>query len=150
MQSFLMTYEIAHKRGGPLLFYRGLSSSILRDVIGNVGFFSTYHVMKHSLMKGGDEEAAPPSLVLLSGATAGVMYELVSFPFETAAVIMQLDHRRVAKFPSGFHCVSTVFKERGFAGLYRGIGPTLVRALPASAASFYAYEKVLQMLKDTD
>jgi len=152
-QTFQTTMRGIYDRGGILLFYRGMSSSILRDVVGNMGFFSTYHVMKHSLgrEKGeadGVEMEKKAWFVLLSGATAGVVYELVSFPFETAAVVMQLDHSRNAKWPSALHCVRNIYRDRGFVGLYRGIGPTLVRALPAYAASFYMYEKILDVLKD--
>ena len=154
--TFKNTMRSIYEKGGVLLFYRGVSSSILRDVIGNMGFFSTYHVMKHKYRRDdtSDNEESQFFLsnrkmwTLVSGATAGVVYELVSFPFETAAVVMQLDHARNAKWPSALHCVSNIYRDRGFVGLYRGIGPTLVRALPAYAASFYMYEYVLEKLKD--
>jgi len=154
--TFKSTMRSIYEKGGVLLFYRGVSSSILRDMIGNMGFFSTYHVMKHKYKRDdtSDNEESQFFLsnrkmwTLVSGATAGVVYELVSFPFETAAVVMQLDHARNAKWPSALHCVSNIYRDRGFVGLYRGIGPTLVRALPAYAASFYMYEYVLDRLKE--
>jgi solute carrier family 25 (mitochondrial carnitine/acylcarnitine transporter), member 20/29 len=138
-----------YKRGGVFLFYRGLTSSIMRDVLGNMGFFSCYHTLKNRYVPtNGNISKTSTVTILLSGAAAGIVYELISFPFETAAVLMQLDQGRIAQHSSSIKCIAAVVEERGMLGLYRGISPTLVRALPAYAASFYAYESVLEHLKD--
>ncbi|CAM6117242.1 unnamed protein product [Calypogeia fissa] len=41
--------------------------------------------------------------------------------------------------------VSTIFKEEGWRGLYKGTLPSVVKAAPASAITFVVYEKVRQL-----
>lgn len=41
-------------------------------------------------------------------------------------------------------------KDHGAQRLFRGIGPALVRAFPANAAGFYAYETMLKVFAKYD
>ena len=35
---------------------------------------------------------------------------------------------------------ASLLRERGLAGLYAGVGPTMLQVLPSAALSYYAYE----------
>jgi len=130
----------------------------------------------------------PPSdrVILAAGALAGIAYELVSFPFETACVLLQMEPTAAAaatatgtattavsalkSTASGIngvlsmdtlqHALPTlrspgmvgmntvevmraVMATSGVRGLYRGITPAVLRAVPAFAASLYFYEQAL-------
>jgi solute carrier family 25 (mitochondrial carnitine/acylcarnitine transporter), member 20/29 len=41
---------------------------------------------------------------------------------------------------------SALLKEEGVAGLYKGVGPALLRAFPANAACFLGMEMSMQLL----
>ena len=43
-------------------------------------------------------------------------------------------------------CLSHVIKKDGPQGLYRGAWPSILRALPSYAASFWGYEATLQFM----
>ena len=40
------------------------------------------------------------------------------------------------------------YRKDGLPGLYRGLVPTLLRAMPANGAVFYMYETISEALKD--
>ena len=46
-----------------------------------------------------------------------------------------------------FDCMNQVVKKDGLAALYRGAWPSVVRALPSYAVSFWGYELTLQLME---
>jgi hypothetical protein len=46
-----------------------------------------------------------------------------------------------------FDCINQVVKADGLAVLYRGAWPSVVRALPSYAVSFWGYELTLQLME---
>mmetsp|Transcript_16046 Transcript_16046/g.29408 ORF Transcript_16046/g.29408 Transcript_16046/m.29408 type:complete len:302 (-) Transcript_16046:26-931(-) len=50
-------------------------------------------------------------------------------------------------FQGMLHCFSSTLSHEGFRGLYRGLGLTLVRQLPASALFFVTYESTYKHLR---
>ena len=91
--------------------------------------------------------------VLVAGAIAGLSYEIISFPFEGIAVLMQLSTSSTASansptFRNLWSCMQYKLKEGGVPALYHGITPSLIRALPSYSASFYAYESALRYLNE--
>ena len=46
-----------------------------------------------------------------------------------------------------FDCVNQAVKADGLAVLYRGAWPSVVRALPSYAVSFWGYELTLQLME---
>lgn len=83
--------------------------------------------------------------LLASGAIGGVSYWLACYPLDVVKSRVQM-----AKLPpskggwlSGGYVareMSAIVKEGGVSSLFRGIGPSLVRAVPAAGATFAAYE----------
>lgn len=49
-------------------------------------------------------------------------------------------------FTSTRHCIAQTYKEGGILGFYRGIGPTLLRAMPVSGATFVVAEMVGRLI----
>ena len=49
-----------------------------------------------------------------------------------------------------FHALSTIAKEEGIRGLYRGLRPTLIGVGPNLAINFAAYESFRKALKEHD
>jgi solute carrier family 25 carnitine/acylcarnitine transporter 20/29 len=52
------------------------------------------------------------------------------------------------KYTSSWQCAKTLWKQgRGdWRVFWRGFGPTMLRAFPANAATFFAYEKTIELL----
>jgi len=75
----------------------------------------------------------------LSGGFAGMMGWTVAMPFDVPKTNVQSrwDTKVVGSY---FPKMAQILKERGIAGFFNGLGPTLVRAFPANAALFLGVE----------
>mmetsp|Transcript_37058 Transcript_37058/g.37719 ORF Transcript_37058/g.37719 Transcript_37058/m.37719 type:complete len:319 (+) Transcript_37058:116-1072(+) len=127
--------------------YRGMTPTVLREAIGSAAFFSVYEICKSYLCYRSNTPRgdASSSVVLISGGIAGMGYVLVAHPFETTALLIQLDNAHKPRYAGMLDCARQVVLRSGFLGLYRGVTPTLLRAVPAYAAAFYGYEWALKM-----
>lgn len=162
-RSFRRSIVDQYKRGGVKVFYKGIEASIMRDVLGNAAFFSVYHSISkyfnrrinenRDVMSRKRRKQLKTASVLVAGAIAGLSYEIISFPFEGIAVLMQLSTSSTASanspaFRNLWSCMQYKLKEGGVPALYHGITPSLIRALPSYSASFYAYESALRYLNE--
>lgn len=43
-------------------------------------------------------------------------------------------------------CAQSIFADHGIRGFFKGLGPTMARAFPANAATFFVYELVSAQL----
>lgn len=98
---------------------------------------------------------------LACGAAAGAAAELAMYPMEVVRRRMQVASMQLAASAGGgavsastsasaaaalasattFRgAAASLFRERGVAGLYAGVGPTMLQVLPSAALSYYAYE----------
>ena len=89
-----------------------------------------------------------PQFMMLFGMLAGVASESFTFPLEVARRQIQMNTGRVcAKDILGskemkmmLEVTRKVLKENGFAGLYKGLTPTIMQVLPSAAMGYYCYE----------
>ena len=92
---------------------------------------------------------------LACGAAAGAAAELAMYPMEVVRRRMQVASMQLAasgassssstaalaKSATTFRgAAASLLRERGVAGLYAGVGPTMLQVLPSAALSYYAYE----------
>ena len=86
-------------------------------------------------------------------------YWLAFYPADTVKSLMQTEHNVVttggasvttteSQFAAFRRIFASTYHTQGLGGLYRGLGPTLLRAMPANGAVFYVYETVSNMLRD--
>lgn len=74
------------------------------------------------------------------GGLAGEALWLASYPFDVVKSKMQCDGFGTGKRYAGMiDCFRQTFRKEGLGGFWRGIGPTLMRALPVSAGTFAVY-----------
>ena len=60
-------------------------------------------------------------------------------------VLLQVDDPLKPRYKGSIDCALKVLRQNGIQhGLYKGMGPTLLRAFPSYAAAFYGYEYGLQ------
>ena len=121
--------------------YRGHVSCLFREVLGNGAWFGVYEGAVRSFQShlgAESREEVPLFYKGISGSLAGCAYWAVPYPFDTVKSVIQTNTRFSGwKMTSVF---STVFREAGFKGLYRGLPVTLVRAAPAHALVFITFE----------
>lgn len=68
----------------------------------------------------------------------------MSLPLDTAKVRLQLQtaSKGVAKYNNMIHCVGVIAKEEGVAGLFKGLGPGLLRQMTFATLRIGLYEPV--------
>lgn len=139
--------------------FRGATATLLRDGSGSVAYFSVYEGMKRVFEARADADAAaagtpgaPRTLstpaILLGGSAAGIANWLVALPMDTLKTRIQGAAAAAggARAPGIVAVARALVAAEGVGGLYRGLGPALLRAVPANAACFCGMEYSKQAL----
>lgn len=122
--------------------WQGQSSTFIRECFGGAVWFTTYEVMKSELCKRHPEKKENYTWELLvAGASAGLSFNASIFPVDTVKSVCQTEHTSLA------NAMKKILLKYGVAGFYRGLGITLLRAIPANATVFYVYETLSKNFK---
>jgi solute carrier family 25 (mitochondrial carnitine/acylcarnitine transporter), member 20/29 len=85
--------------------------------------------------------------LVAAGGCGGVAFWVVMYPVDVVKSKLQTQHVGPNQEYSGMmDCARKVLARDGWAGLYRGVGPCLLRSFPANAAAFVAYEAAMRMM----
>ncbi|SCW02326.1 LAFE_0F03972g1_1 [Lachancea fermentati] len=114
--------------------WQGQSGTFIRETGGGAVWFTTYELMKNFLAKRRNDTKNQTWELLVSGAAAGVGFNGSVFPADTIKSTMQTTHVNFLT------AAKNILARQGIAGMYRGLGITLLRAAPANAVIFYTYE----------
>lgn len=123
---------VQHKGIGGL--WQGQSSTFIRECAGGAVWFTTYESLKSYLARRRNDTENHTWELLASGASAGVAFNASIFPADTIKSTAQTQHLGIVD------ATKRILARSGPAGLYRGLGITLIRAAPANAIVFYTYE----------
>eukprot|EP00455_Lapot_gusevi_P030927 TRINITY_DN3334_c0_g1_i2.p1 TRINITY_DN3334_c0_g1~~TRINITY_DN3334_c0_g1_i2.p1 ORF type:complete len:300 (-),score=11.27 TRINITY_DN3334_c0_g1_i2:40-939(-) len=134
---------------GLAAFSKGFAPTVLRESLGTAMYFSTYEVVCRLLTPEGKtrQELGALSMVC-AGSAAGVGYWLSIFPFDLIKSRLQTDISQSSHKVSVARSLINLCRQEGLGGMYRGIGITLVRAVPANACIFLTYENVSRFLNN--
>ncbi|XP_059434310.1 mitochondrial thiamine diphosphate carrier 2-like isoform X1 [Corylus avellana] len=141
--------------------YAGLSPTLV-EIVPYAGLqFGTYDTFKRWAMawnrsrssksSSADTEDGISSFQLfICGLAAGTCAKLVCHPLDVVKKRFQIEglqrHPRYGArvehraYKNMFHAVRQILQMEGWAGLYKGIVPSTVKAAPAGAVTFVAYE----------
>ncbi|KAF9164069.1 hypothetical protein DFQ26_001856 [Actinomortierella ambigua] len=128
---------------------RGYWITVIREIPGYAGFYAGFEGMKRALTPDGeDSRTYPHSLLTLmaSGATGGVSYWFACYPLDMLKSMIQNQN---VPLKGAFYVVDSarkVYREGGITPFFRGFTPTIIRAVPAAAATFTTYELVMRAL----
>ena len=128
------------KQSGVTALFRGMTATILRDVPGYMAYFASYKFCKDTLVgnvEGDIFDQTVPQFIgqLASGGIAGVVGWFPGYPFEIIKTRLQN-----GDYPTIRSCFKGVVNEYGYRIFYRGLGMTLLRAIPVNATTFLVYE----------
>ncbi|KAF2813962.1 mitochondrial carrier [Mytilinidion resinicola] len=119
--------------------YRGEAVTIIREAQAYGFWFLTFEYLMNADAKRNSikrEEISTPK-VALYGGLAGEMLWIASYPFDVVKSKMQSDgFGSGMKFKSMRDCFGQTWAQEGMRGFWKGIGPTLLRAMPVSAGTF--------------
>jgi solute carrier family 25 carnitine/acylcarnitine transporter 20/29 len=111
--------------------YRGTALTLMRDIPGNMVYFGVYELAKQRMGPG-------PAGALVAGALAGISFWPVVLPMDC------LKSRYQAAPDGTYKNIGEVYtqlmKDDGVSGMFRGMGPAMIRAAPANSVSFLGAE----------
>ncbi|CAM9444216.1 unnamed protein product, partial [Phaeothamnion confervicola] len=84
---------------------------------------------------------------MIAGGLSGALGWLVLYPVDVAKSIIQtMPATAPARDRSVLRCIRQTYAQHGTRHLFRGLGPTMVRAFVVNGTVFPMYELVLQLL----
>ncbi|KAG5735491.1 hypothetical protein E4T56_gene11140 [Termitomyces sp. T112] len=140
-----MTLKIMREEGGIRGLYRGLVTTSA-GVAPYVGInFAAYEFLRGVVTPPGKSSVWRK---LTCGALAGTISQTLTYPFDVLRRKMQVTGMKggSVKYNGALDALRSIFKAEGFAGLYRGLWPNLLKVAPSIATSFFTYELVKDFL----
>lgn len=136
---------------GPAELYRGLAPSLIGVIPYAATNYCAYDTFRKAYRKFFKQEKIGNIETLLIGSAAGAISSSATFPLEVARKHMQvgaLSGRQVYK--NVLHALASILEQEGIQGLYRGLGPSCMKLVPAAGISFMCYEACKRILVEND
>lgn len=137
------------KAEGPLALYNGLESTLWRHILWNAGYFGIIFQVKELLPKSTDKTSQIRN-DLIAGATGGTVGTMLNTPMDVVKSRIQNSPRiagAVPKYNWAWPAVGTVMKEEGFAALYKGFLPKVLRLGPGGGILLVVYTGVMDFFR---
>ncbi|XP_059274764.1 adenine nucleotide transporter BT1, chloroplastic/mitochondrial [Lycium ferocissimum] len=139
------------KEGGPGELYRGLTPSLIGVIPYAATNYFAYDTLRKAYRKIFKEEKIGNIETLLIGSAAGAISSTATFPLEVARKHMQVGavSGRVV-YKNVMHALATILEQEGIQGLYKGLGPSCMKLVPAAGISFMCYEACKRILIEAE
>lgn len=139
------------QEGGIPELYRGLTPSLIGVVPYAATNYCAYDTLRKAYGKIFKQEKIGNIETLFIGAAAGAISSSATYPLEVARKHMQvgtLSGRQIYK--NVLHALSSILEHEGLPGLYRGLGPSCMKLVPAAGISFMCYEACKRILVEEE
>lgn len=139
------------KAEGPLALYNGLESTAWRHILWNAGYFGCIFQVK-SLLPTPEvgNKFQQTRNDLLSGAIGGTVGTILNTPMDVAKTRIQNSPRikgAALKYNWAWPALGTIMKEEGFAALYKGFLPKVLRLGPGGGVLLVVYTNVIEWFR---
>jgi mitochondrial ornithine carrier protein len=133
----------------------GQTGTLIRETGGSAAWFTSKEftaslLLSHRASTTSSQTPLTKKDLLLwesavSGASAGVLYNLALFPADTVKSAMQTEEELRPRLngvprPTFFGLFKEMYAKQGLKGLYAGCGITIARSVPSSAIIFLIYD----------
>eukprot|EP01132_Coremiostelium_polycephalum_P008027 gene8027-9872_t len=159
------------QKNGPLGMFKGLRSTLCRDIPGDMVYFTVYEFIKRNLIslsnsfKKTDDDnsnitnsnnnnnnkinytSIPSWVAIGAGGCAGMSFWASIYPLDVIKTRIQTQpDTQPPQYTSVLQCAKKIYKTEGFNVFYRGFSATILRAFPTSAVNFFVYESIKSIL----
>ena len=127
--------------------YKGTMATLARDMPGTMGWYGAYYLFKNFSKR--DDGTYSTLGLLNAGGFAGIAMWIIGVPPDV--IKTRIQNSKPGQYPGGMsQVVKELIAKEGISGMYRGIGPALIRAYPANAACFFTVEIVTKLLNASE
>lgn len=139
-----LTRDVLRNEGVSGLF-RGLTPTLAREMPGYCFYFGGYEATRSLLVSDtGNKDEIGAAGTMLAGGVGGLCFWTSVFP---ADVIKS--RQQVGTSNESFLTIARdIIQREGLRGMYRGLGPCLLRSFPATAVLFLTYENTRKILTE--
>ncbi|CAM6092146.1 unnamed protein product [Calypogeia fissa] len=133
-------------------FYNGLSAGLLRQATYTTARLGSFRLLTAKAIAANDGKPLPLYQKALCGLTAGAIGASVGSPADLALIRMQADatlpaaHRR--NYKNAFHALYRITKDEGILALWKGAGPTVVRAMALNMGMLASYDQSAEYMRE--
>mmetsp|Transcript_80307 Transcript_80307/g.236231 ORF Transcript_80307/g.236231 Transcript_80307/m.236231 type:complete len:326 (+) Transcript_80307:213-1190(+) len=131
---------------GPRAFLKGLKPAVVRQLTYGSLRFGLYTHCKELYGVPANSMEAVPLRKALAAMTAGGVAAFVCTPIDLIKVRMQAHgmpgHAPLPAYRGMGDALASIVRQEGALGLYKGVGPTSLRAAAVGAAEIASYEEV--------
>lgn len=124
--------------------YAGAASPLIGAMAHNAGVFFSYGMAKRIV--GGGEELSVPQYYA-AGALAAIPISIVESPVDLFKIKLQAQVGK-GQYDGVIDCAKQVYSQRGIAGLYQGMGASLLRNVPCFGGYFFGFEAMKHFLTE--
>lgn len=135
---------------GPGELYRGLTPSLIGVIPYAATNYFAYDTLRKAYKKILKKDDIGNIATLLIGSAAGAISSSATFPLEVARKHMQAGAINGRVYNNMLHALLTILEKEGVQGLYRGLGPSCIKIVPAAGISFMCYEACKKILVEKE
>lgn len=138
------------QEGGPGELYRGLAPSLIGVIPYAATNYCAYDTLRKGYRKIFKQEKIGNIETLLIGSAAGAISSSATFPLEVARKHMQVGAVSGRVYKNVLHALACILEQDGMQGLYKGLGPSCLKLVPAAGISFMCYEACKRILVERE
>lgn len=133
-------------------FYTGLSAGLLRQATYTTARLGTFMKLTNKAIEANDGKPLPLYQKALCALTAGAIGASVGSPADLALIRMQADATLPAaqrrNYINAVHALSRIVADEGVLALWKGAGPTVVRAMALNMGMLASYDQGVEFFRD--
>lgn len=134
-------------------FYKGLSAGLLRQATYTTARLGSFRILTTKATQANEGRPLPLYQKALCGLTAGAIGATVGSPADLALIRMQADNTLPAaqrrNYTNAFHALYRITADEGVLALWKGAGPTVVRAMALNMGMLASYDQSVEFFRDT-
>mmetsp|Transcript_1071 Transcript_1071/g.3227 ORF Transcript_1071/g.3227 Transcript_1071/m.3227 type:complete len:297 (-) Transcript_1071:390-1280(-) len=137
---------------GVFAMYRGLSAGLLRQATYTTARLGAYRTLSDAAIQYNNGKNLPLAAKAGCAVVGGALGAIVGNPADLALVRMQADgtlpaHQRRG-YKNVFDALAKISRDEGVLGLFKGVGPTMGRAMALNTGMLCSNDQIKEMFVD--
>ncbi|WZZ38665.1 hypothetical protein YC2023_034924 [Brassica napus] len=136
----------------PIDMIKGLSAGLLRQATYTTARLGSFKMLTAKASEANDGKPLPLYQKALCGLTAGAIGACVGSPADLALIRVQADNTlplaQRRNYTNAFHALYRISADGGVLALWKGCGPTVVRAMALNMGMLASYDQSAEYMRD--